>query len=287
MLRWKRYFLVAPALLLLTPAAHANKAPLTTPTKTVEFASLDGLPITADLYTPHPPTAPLVLLFHQAGWSRGEYCEIAPILTTLGFNAMAIDQRAGGKVNDVPNRTAIRAQKKGKRNQFGDAYQDMKAALLHAAKNFQPKKLYLWGSSYSASLVFLLAADHPKLVSAVVAFSPNQNFHKKNGGANLLTVAKKVQVPVFVTSAKKERPMWQSLFSAIPGRPKISFIPESQGKHGSRALWTTSDGHDEYWNALRGFLSLIPKHQTAQAEKPILRPTYRSPFRERATPKPR
>ena len=34
----------------------------------------------ADLYIAHDASAPFILLFHQAGWSRGEYLEIAPKL---------------------------------------------------------------------------------------------------------------------------------------------------------------------------------------------------------------
>jgi thioredoxin-related protein len=44
------------------------------------FNSSDGLEITADLYFKNPETSPLILLFHQEGWSRCEYKEIAPQL---------------------------------------------------------------------------------------------------------------------------------------------------------------------------------------------------------------
>ena len=35
------------------------------------------------------------------------------------------------------------------------------------------------------------------------------------------------------------------------------FIPESDGFHGSRALWTGQKGADEYWNAINSFLNKI------------------------------
>jgi len=69
----------------------------------VTFPSTDGLMLTADLYMPHPKTAPFIVLFHQARWSRGEYREIAPKLNEMGFNCLAMDQRSGGEVNDVKN----------------------------------------------------------------------------------------------------------------------------------------------------------------------------------------
>ena len=46
--------------------------------KTVIYKSHDGLLITANLYLSHKADAPFIILFHQAGWSRGEYKETAP-----------------------------------------------------------------------------------------------------------------------------------------------------------------------------------------------------------------
>ena len=47
----------------------------------ITFPSADGLVITADLYLQNRnKEVPFVVLFHQAGWSRGEYLEIAPKL---------------------------------------------------------------------------------------------------------------------------------------------------------------------------------------------------------------
>jgi len=76
----------------------------------IEFKSKDGLTVTADLYMVHKKSAPLILLFHQAGWSRGAYVEIAPKLNKRGFNCMAVDLRSGQKVNGVENATYKRAQ---------------------------------------------------------------------------------------------------------------------------------------------------------------------------------
>jgi hypothetical protein len=38
----------------------------------VMFTAADGLEVTADCYEPVPGN-PMVVLCHQAGWSRGEY----------------------------------------------------------------------------------------------------------------------------------------------------------------------------------------------------------------------
>ncbi|HID38382.1 MAG TPA: hypothetical protein EYP36_02570, partial [Calditrichaeota bacterium] len=104
--------------------------------KTITFPSLDSLEITADLYLPHGKTAPFIILYHRAHWSRGEYREIAPKLTEMGFNCLAVDQRSGSEVNGVKNETAARAVKLGKPTTYVDALQDMQAALDLVRKNY-------------------------------------------------------------------------------------------------------------------------------------------------------
>jgi len=64
----------------------------------INFPSVDGLQMTADTYFSDNKASPLIVLFHQAGWGRGEYLEIAPKLNSLGFNVLAIDLRSGKKL---------------------------------------------------------------------------------------------------------------------------------------------------------------------------------------------
>ena len=73
----------------------------------VKFQSKDDITITADCYKVDE-SSPYILLFHQAGSSRGEYKEIAGKLTNLGYNCLAVDLRSGNEVNNVVNETARR-----------------------------------------------------------------------------------------------------------------------------------------------------------------------------------
>ena len=98
-----------------------NVATTGLPFETITFPSADGLEITADLYLKHPKASPMIVAFHQAGWSRGEYLEIAPRLNKAGFNVMAVDARSGGGVNGVKNETAERAKKAGKKTTYTEA----------------------------------------------------------------------------------------------------------------------------------------------------------------------
>ena len=223
--------------------------------KTITFPSEDGLAVTADLYLSHPKTAPFIVLFHQAQWSRGEYREIAPKLTNLGFNSMAVDQRSGQEVNGVVNATFKEAEKAGKQTTYPDTLEDMEAAVKYARANYAEGKLILWGSSYSASLVIKLAGDNPALAEGVVAFAPGEYFDKSGKGNTFVTQsAKSVICPVFITSARSEKDLWSSIFEAIPSKNKVSFLPDMEGEHGSRALWQSKPAHKEYWAVLIPFL---------------------------------
>ncbi len=221
--------------------------------KSVEFPTAGGIKARADVYESKNESAALILLFHQAGWSRGEYREIAPKLVAFGYRVMAVDQRSGGGVNGVRNETHTRAAKKGLAHDYLDAYADLEAALAYARKELKAKRVVVWGSSYSASLVFRLTAEHPVEVTAAMAFAPGEYFQKQ-GPTYIQDFAKRVKQPVFITSSKKERAQVKPIFDAAPADKKILFTPASKGQHGSRALWDKWPDSDVYWAAVNGFL---------------------------------
>ena len=223
--------------------------------KTVQFPSADGVEITADVYNKHADTSPFIVLCHQAGWSRGEYREIAPKLNALGFNCMAIDQRSGKGVNNVANETMKRAAAESKGTQFLDAEQDMIAALKYAKKNYAKGKLLLWGSSYSAALTLRIAGEHSDLIDGALSFAPGEYFVRFEKPQDFIqSSAKKIQDPIFVTSAKNEYENWKAIFDAVSSSGKTKFIPQTKGQHGSRALWKKFPDHGEYWTATKAFL---------------------------------
>jgi pimeloyl-ACP methyl ester carboxylesterase len=221
--------------------------------KSIDFLTAGGITAHADLYEPKDKSATLILLFHQAGWSRGEYREIAPKLVDAGYRVLAVDQRSGGGVNGVANETHRRATKMGLARDYLDAYADLEAALVYARKELKAERVVAWGSSYSSSLVFRLTSEHPTDVTAVMAFAPGEYF-RKQGPAYIQSFAKQVKQPLFVTSSKKEREQVKPIFDASPAKNKILFTPASKGQHGSRALWNRWPDSDVYWAAVNGFL---------------------------------
>lgn len=225
------------------------------PFQTINFPSKDSLEITADLYSKFPHNAPFIILFHQAGFSRGEYRAIAPELNNLGFNAMAIDQRSGKEANSVVNETVKRAAKKNLPDSYLNALQDMEAAINFVKNNYANQKVIIWGSSYSAALALKIAGDHPNLVDGVLAFSPGEYFERLGKSPTFIQESvKNLQIPVFITSGKAEKNRWWAIYNSIPSQKRSYFLPKTKGIHGSRALWESTPEHSEYWVAVKKFL---------------------------------
>lgn len=239
----------------------------------ISFQSEDGLEITADLYLTTNTEAPFIILFHQAGWSRGEYMDIAPKLNAMGYNCMAVDQRSGGMVNNIINETAQKAKNAALVANYPDALPDMYAAINFVKDNYSPNQLILWGSSYSSALVLKIVGDHPDIANAALSFAPGEYFSKYGQPEDWITQsAKNIKIPVFITSAKNEYDYWKGIFECIPTDSKQSFLPQTEGNHGSRALWEKFDDHEDYWIAVRKFLNSISKisqYHHKRKERPI------------------
>jgi len=217
----------------------------------VIFSSKDNVNITADIYLTEKKDAPFILLFHQAMFSRGEYIEIAPKLNELGFNCIAIDQRSGFQVNGLKNQTYKDAKSKDMKTKYPNVFPDLDATFEYVKKNYTPNKIIVWGSSYSSSLVFILAAKN-KDIKGLLSFSPGEYFVFED--IKIGDWAKKVDCPVFVTSSKKEAKECSLIFKNVNNKSSVQFIPENKGFHGSKALWEIKEGHKEYWIAVKSFL---------------------------------
>ncbi|MBN1187746.1 MAG: dienelactone hydrolase family protein [Bacteroidales bacterium] len=221
----------------------------------IKFQSKDSITITADCYKVEE-SAPYILLFHQAGSSRGEYKEIAGKLTNLGYNCLAVDLRSGNEMNFVTNETAACAREKNLPAGYLDAEKDMNAAIDYAYEK-SGQEVILFGSSYSASLSLKIANETSK-VKAVVAFSPGEYF---NTDLIIKDQLQDFNKPVFIASTKKEAEYMDELTTYIADKYKTLFKPTNgNGVHGARALWASNSSSDEYWLAMLVFFSkMAPK----------------------------
>lgn len=223
---------------------------------TIDFNSLDEVNITADTYyINEKPNTPVIVLFHQAGWSRGEYVEIAPKLNQLGYNCIAVDLRSGKSINDIENLTAKHAKELNKKTRYIDALPDILSSLQYINDQFPESKIIAWGSSYSAALVLHVAGTYPNLVDGALSFAPGEYFGKQGkSSAWVQETATTINIPVFITSARNEEKNWTDIYNSIQSTKKVSFIPSTKGNHGSRALWESFSDSEDYWEAVIAFL---------------------------------
>lgn len=214
----------------------------------VTLAAADGVKI-AGVYTRAAKPRALLLLFHQAESGKDEYALLAPQLAQLGYSSLRIDQRAGGTLFGV-NET-VKAL--GHAGSYAEAKQDLDAAFAWGRQQKLP--IVLWGSSYSAALVFLLAAEHPGQVKALLAFSPGEYLDDKGAVAR---AAAKVSAPIFVTSARdvQEEEAAHAILATSPAKVKVQFYPKQGGVHGSSTLlrMKNPEGAADAWRATLAFL---------------------------------
>lgn len=217
----------------------------------ITFSAEDGLKITADLYETNPNN-PYILLFHQAGYSRGEYRQTANKILKFGYNCLAVDLRSGGEVNYIQNHTALLAVQQGYQVDYLSSQKDIEAAISWV-KERSEKPVVLFGSSFSASVSLLVAKNNPD-VKAVIAFSPGEYFAPER---TIKAEIKNLEKPVFAASSQRETTYVDELLSDVPSLYKTIFAPKTGGEHGSKSLWASNPNSQEYWLALTMFFSKI------------------------------
>lgn len=231
----------------------------------VSFAAPDGGMAYGDVYRAGVPAKAVILLFHQAGSNRGEYATIAPRLAALGYNVLAVDQRAGDDLWGRRNETVDR--RGGASAGYVEALPDLEGALTFARTTWPGTRVIIWGSSYSASLVFFVAARHADSVIGVLSFSPGEYFP----GISVAEQATRVFSPVFITSAPApdEINAAKHLFGALPEGAKTLFIP-MHGVHGASTLRedTNPAGARQVWQAIEHFLAELPAPSQATRARP-------------------
>lgn len=219
---------------------------------TLSFPAKDKVRVYADYYDHNGKSAPVILMYHGAGFNRGMFRNIAPKLVNIGYNVLAVDLRCGDKMDNIENLTHNDAVFYGKCTEFIDSILDLEASLEFTKKNLNTKTIIFWGSSYSASLGFYMETKHPNDYKALIAFSPGE--YLKIDDKKIADYAKDVKIPVYITSAKNEEKNWRAIYDVLLGK-KHFFLPTStEGLHGTIVLNPTYDGSDEYWQSIIPFL---------------------------------
>jgi len=239
----------------LIPLAGGGVASHAAEPREVTFASTQGVTVYADLYREHDRDAPLVILFHQAGGdARGEYGPIVPRLVEAGYNVLAVDQRNGGTQFGGVNRTVAHLDDQA--FDYCDAYPDLEAALAWAVAEGLGGPRAVWGSSYSAALVFQLAAKHPDDVAAVLAFSPASGEPMR--GCEPEPYAKGLAAPALALRPAREMEVdsVREQLEALAGMGVKTWVADP-GVHGSSMLVPRRAGGDTdaTWKVVLDFLA--------------------------------
>lgn len=245
-----------------------------------------GMTLTADLWRVpgdelKDAPRPLLVCFHATRSSRGEYSLIAPEFVARGFHVLAVDLRYGG-AGEIGNRKT--KERSGTMNETWkravdllgreptpiEAYGDFPAILAWARELFPKSKLGLVGSSYSASLVMVWAAEHPKTVDAIYAFSPGEWID----GWDVAIRAKSLSTPCFFTcgSGGPDTEQAKKLLAQLPTRPTV-YLPADEGQNGLHGVGTLHMKFEasriELWKRLDAALAwLAPVRTTTPNPKP-------------------
>ena len=213
--------------------------------------SFDSIPIVVDITIPENYQE-MILLCHQANSSRGEYIETAKILAQEGYASIAIDQRSGEKKNGVINFTAASAKSKQLKTEYLDAIPDIEAGIDFAYQLNNNQPIICLGSSYSASLILLIAKNNDK-IKALSCFSPGEYLKD----ISLHDSISELKKPLFVTCANHEIEQTGNLLDSVSTDLYQFFKPKTEGMHGSSALWETNPNNNNYWAALKKWLESL------------------------------
>jgi pimeloyl-ACP methyl ester carboxylesterase len=191
----------------------------------------------------------ILLLFHQAGASRHEYDPLVPVLTKMGYDTLAIDQRSGDGLFGGRNETV---SKRGGSAAYLDALPDLEGALAWARARHYGRTAVV-GSSYSASLAIVLAAKHPGEVAAVASFSPGEYFD--NDKDMIKRAAAKITVPFYVTTRPEEEDKVEEVLRDAHGG-NVTHYRQATGVHGASTLVQARDPRG-YAANLRSFTDFL------------------------------
>lgn len=254
------------------------------PHDTLQRPLPDGIQLWADVYR-LPVNAneafeggkPVLVCMHMSASSRGEYGRLAAEMMALGVNVMSVDLRSGGPGHIADRKTGERSGTMNEtwrqaRAALGrdpthiEAYPDVIAGVAWAKELFPYSRVGLVGSSYSASLALVYAAEFPSSVDVVAALSPGEYMQPWV----IRDRAQSLTVPSYFTSGNTAADMNQArpIAEGILDQTKVkAFWPEDAGivgDHGSRTLHIFGQvNHDRQWREFKNGIAPVMRPLSA------------------------
>jgi dienelactone hydrolase len=166
---------------------------------------------------------------------------------------LAVDLRCGGAGERADRRTKERsgtmnetwkmATAQSKPTGYLDAYPDVVQAVAWAHELFPASRAGLMGSSFSASLALVYAAEHGDQLDAVLAYSPGEYMPPWS----IAEKVRKLDVPAYITcgNTPADTDHAKPIAAAIQKKERVhAYWPEDEklvGDHGSHALVLKGD----------------------------------------------
>ena len=220
--------------------------------KTLTGTASDGVTFYGEYYHGNlDKSSPLILLFHQGGSNgRSEFEPLIPWLNGLGYRAIAWDQRTGGNIYGGENRTIAGHPEspeillpENREARYCGAYLDFKGALDLVIEKGLAEKPIVWGGSYAGALAFQLAAENPKVVKGLLAFSPSSG--QWMAKCRTRNWADKIAMPAIVFRPESEASRANSVEQRkILEAADIEFHVIENGVHASSILVDARTEHD-------------------------------------------
>ena len=189
----------------------------------VTLTSLDGTPLTGEMYEASSRPAPGVVLIHMLTRNKGDWDSLANRMQDAGITALAIDLRGHGGSSGSPQELPAMVQ-------------DVRAAVqwLSVRQGMRPGAIGIVGASLGASLALLAAVDLP-LVRAIGLVSPSLDYRGLRTDTSLL---KKIGGRSIWLAASTEDPLaLRTLhdFAGEPSGPREQMVSSAKG-HGTTLL---------------------------------------------------
>ena len=212
---------VGVAVLLLASEARGSG-------RDVALASLDGTPLTAELYEASSRSAPAVVLVHMLTRNKGDWDLLANRIQDAGITALAIDLRGHGGSAGSPQALA-------------EMVQDVAAAVawLMTRPGARPVAIGIVGASLGASLALLASVDQPE-VRAIGLVSPSLDYRGIRTDVNL--VKSLGPRPIWLAASADDPYALRTVreFASQPSGPREQFVSTVAG-HGTVLLAADPD----------------------------------------------
>ncbi len=192
----------------------------------VSFVSLDGVPLTAQIYDAPARPAPGVVLVHMRARSRMDWDATATLLQSFGVTALAVDLRGHGGSGGAADLDAM--------------VDDVRAAVqfLSSRPDVRPDAIAVAGASLGANLALLAAAGQPT-IRAAAAVSPSLDYRGVRVGAEVMR--RIGERPVLFVASTEDAFALRTIQDLVSGSPAREQRLSPVAGHGSVLLAADPD----------------------------------------------